>query len=159
MTKKTSKKTRALDLKQVLSAVDARDYNFYDSLTQDQLKEFSPYVLMRYVSSSNGDFDIQEWFLDKTNETVNKHHWVLSKNHKALLWKLYAGVGTGVPMFHQYIPTLKVELNKIEKLIAELNPSMKTDDVKLLASMMTDDDKAELFDKMGFDKDQRKQYQ
>jgi hypothetical protein len=32
-------------------------------------------------------------------------------------------------------------------------------DIKLLASLMTDADKKELFDKMGFDKSQRKEYE
>jgi hypothetical protein len=33
------------------------------------------------------------------------------------------------------------------------------DEIKLLASVMTDEEKLELFDKMGFDKKDRKEYQ
>jgi hypothetical protein len=33
------------------------------------------------------------------------------------------------------------------------------DDIKVLASVMTKEDKEELFDKMGFDKKQRKEYE
>jgi hypothetical protein len=161
MTKKQTrvKKERKLDIKDVLKAVDTRNYDFYDSLDEEQKKEFSPYPLMRYISNSNGDFETQAWFVERTNELVNKHHWVLGSKHKALLWKLSAGVGVGEVTFHQYLPALKVELVKIEKLIAKLNPLMKTEDIKLLASMMTDEDKEELFDKMGFDKKDRKEYE
>jgi len=154
-----SKKESALELKDVLKAVDLRNYDFYDQLTAEQEKELSPYVLMRFISNVQGDADTQEWFLDRTNELVNKNHWNLSKNHKKLLWKLCAGVGAGVPSFHPYLPLLKIELNKIEKLIAELNPLMKTEDIKLLASMMTEEEKQELIDKMGFDDKQRKAYE
>ena len=86
-----------------------------------------------------------------TNEFVNKNHWDISK-YQDLTWKLCAAVGTGIPTFHQYLPAKKIELDKFEKLLGELNPSMKLDDIKMLASMMDDTDREELFDKMGFDK-------
>jgi len=44
-------------------------------------------------------------------------------------------------------------------LLAEIYPARKMEDIKLLASMMTEKDKQELFDKMGFDKKQRKEYE
>ena len=149
-----------LDIKRELAGVDLRNYNFYDNLTEGEKKSFSPYILMRYVSNSDGDREIQEWFIEITNELVNKDHWNLSKNHKALLWKLFAGVGVGAHMRHQYLKAgAKEKANKIEKLLCELYPAMKMSDIKLLASMMTKEDKQELFDKMGFDKKQRKEYE
>lgn len=149
-----------LDIKRELSAVDLKNYDFYDSLTPEEQKEFSPYVLMRFTASVQGDRDIQEWFLEMTNEMVNKNHWVLSKNHKALLWKLHAATGAGVKCFHPYLAAGKKEkANKIEKLLVELYPAMKMNEIKMLAAMMDKKDKEELFDKMGFDKKQRKDYE
>jgi hypothetical protein len=149
-----------LDIKRELSAVDLRNYDFYNKLTDEEKKEFSPYILMRYVANVEGDRDIQEWFLEMTNELVNKDHWSLSKNHKALLWKLFAGCGAGVKCYHPYLKAgTKEKAVKIEKLIAELNPAMKMSEVKQLAKMMTKEDKTELFDMMGFDKKQRKEYE
>jgi len=150
----------ALDIKKELTAVDLRNYNFYDNLTADEKKSFSPFILMRYTSNVKGDHDIQEWYLERTNELVNKHHWVLSKHHKALLWKLFAGVGVGTRMYHQYLAAGKKEkAQKIKRLIAELYPAMKMNEIKLLSGMMTKEDIKELFDKMGFDKKQRKEYE
>ena len=152
--------TAKLDIKRELSAVDLKNYDFYDSLTPEEQKEFSPYVLMRFTASVQGDRDIQEWFLEMTNEMVNKNHWDLSKNHKALLWKLYAATGAGVKCFHPYLAAGKKEkANKIERLLCELYPAMKMADIKLMASMMDKKDREELFDKMGFDKKQRKEYE
>lgn len=149
-----------LDIKRELNAVDRKIYDFYDNLTDEEKKAFSPYILMRYTANVQGDQDIQEWFLEMTNECVNKNHWDLSKNHKALLWKLFAATGAGVSCYHPYIAAGKKEkANKIEKLLAEIYPARKMEDIKLLASMMTDKDKQELFDKMGFDKKQRKEYE
>jgi hypothetical protein len=150
-----------LDIKRELRAVDQKDYNFYDNLTDEEKKVFSPYILMRYTASVQmPDRDIQEWYLEMTNEMVNKNHWDLSKDHKALLWKLFAATGTGVNCYHPYLAAGKKEkANKIEKLLAELNPAMKMADIKLMASMMDKKDREELFDKMGFDKKQRKEYE
>lgn len=149
-----------LDIKRELKAVDTRDHDFYSNLTDEEKKGFSPYILMRYVSNVQGDKDLQEWFLETTNEHVNKNHWTLSKNHKELLWKLFASTGVGAPMYHPYLAAGKKEkIDKIEKLIAEIYPAMKIEDVKLLASMMSEQDKKKLFDDMGFDKKQRKDYE
>ena len=146
--------------KRQLGAVDRKDYSFYDNLTDEERKAFSPYVLMRYTANVQGDRDIQEWFLETTNELVNKNHWDLSKNHKGLLWKLFAASGAGVPAYHPYLAAGKKEkANKIEKLLCELYPAKKMDEIKLLASMMDKKDKDELFDMMGFDKKQRKEYE
>jgi hypothetical protein len=152
--------TAKLDIKRELKAVDTRDYNFYDNLTDDEKKAFSPFILMRYTANVQGDAALQEWFLEMTNEYVNKNHWELSKNHKPLLWKLFAGTGVGQSMYHPYLAAgKKAKANKIEKLLAEIYPAWKLEDIKILASMMDKKDIEELFDKMGFDKKQRKEYE
>ena len=149
-----------LDIKRELRAVDLKDYSFYDNLSEEEKKAFSPYILMRYVSNVQGDSDTQEWFLEMVNETVNKHFMVLSKDHKALLWKLFAVAGTGAVAFHPYLAAGKKEkANKVEKLLCEFYPAMKMSDVKFLAKLMTKKDVEELFDKMGLDEHQRKEYQ
>jgi hypothetical protein len=120
-----------LDIKRELAAVDLRNYNFYEKLTDQEKKEFSPYILMRYVANVEGDRDLQEWFLERTNELVNKDHWTLSKNHKALLWKLFASTGVGMKTYHPYLKAgTKEKAEKIEKLLAELYPAMKLSDIK-----------------------------
>lgn len=148
-----------LDIKRELQAVNNKDYDFYSSLTDEEKKAFAPYILMRYVSNPRNR-DAQEWCIERTNEFVNKNHWLLSKNHKSLLWKLYAGMGLGMNLDYQYVAAGKKEkANKIEKLLVELYPAMKMNEIKMLAAMMTDADKQELFDKMGLDKKSRKEYE
>ena len=96
-TAKKPKKIRVLDLNRVLSAVDNKNYKFYDTLNDAELKEFSPYVLMRFVSNvASNDRDIQEWFVEMTNELINKNFFNFSKEHSKLLWHLYAACGAGV---------------------------------------------------------------
>jgi hypothetical protein len=149
-----------LDIKRVLAAVDQKNYDFYNNLTDEEKKSFNPYVLMRYTASTAGDPDLQEWFIERTNEMVNKNYFNFSKDHQALLWKLYAATGAGVKTYHPYLAAgKKGKANRIEKLLAELYPAMKMSDIKLWASQMDENDCEELFDKMGFDKKQRKEYE
>jgi len=150
----------SLDIKRVLSAIDQRNYEFYDNLSEKEQKEVSPYVLMRYISNVNDGRDLQEWFVEMTNELVNKDHWTLSKSHKGLLWKLCAACGIGQKLFHPYLKSgTNSKGDKIEKLLAEIHPAMKMSDIELLASMMSKEDRDNLFDEMGFDKKQRKEYE
>ena len=149
-----------LDIGRELGAVNSRNYDFYKNLTDEEKKAFSPYILMRYVGNPQTDPDTYEFTIDRVNEFVNKNHWELSKGHKDLLWQLFAGCGTGMSLRYTYLKAgSKEKANKIEKLLAELYPAMKMSDIKLLASMMDKKDKDELFDKMGFDKKQRKDYE
>jgi hypothetical protein len=152
--------TAKLDIGRELSAVDYKNYDFYKNLTADEKKAFNPFILMNFTSNTDSrDRDIQEWFIESTNEYVNKNYVPISK-HKELLWKLYAATGAGVKTGHQYLAAKKdTGFNKIETLIAEIYPAMKYDEIKLTASLMDKNDVKELLDKMGFDKKQRKQYE
>jgi hypothetical protein len=154
------KTTESLDIKNELDAVNRRDYDFLDGFPEEVAKTFSPYVFMRYIGNPQGDQDLQEWCIERTNEFVNKHHWTLSKDHKKLLWKLSAAIGTGMSVRYQYLAANKKEkTDKFEKLLADLNPAMKLSDVKMLSQLMTDEEKSELLDSLGYDKKQRKQYE
>jgi len=149
-----------LDIKRELAAVDMRDKDFYNNLTDQEKKEFSPYILMRYVSNVQGDTFWQEHYLEACNELVNKNHWAFTKNDKGMLWKLFAGCGTGQKMYHPYLAAgKKQKAVKIEKLLCELYPAMKLEDIKVQASLMDKNDITELFAKLGFDKKQRKEYE
>jgi hypothetical protein len=152
--------TAKLDISRELNAVNRRDHNFYKNLTEEEQKAFSPYILMRYVSNPQTDPDTYEFVLERVNDLVNINHWTLSKGHKHLLWELFASCGVGVNLRYTYLKAnTKEKAKKIEKLLEELYPAMKLADIKVLASMMDKKDCDELFDKMGFDKKQRKEYE
>lgn len=149
-----------LDIKKELKSIDLKKYDFYDCLSDEEKKQFNPYILLRYVSNVEGDSDLQEWFVETTNEFINKNFWSLSKNHKSLLWRLYAGVGIGSSFYHPYVPAKKKEkTDKFEKLLLELYPTLKISEIKLLANLMDNSDRETLFDELGFDKKKKKEYE
>jgi hypothetical protein len=150
-----------LDINSELRNINRRNHGFYDSLDDDVKKAFSPYILMRYVSNPQDvDPETYEFILDRVNDLVNKDHWILSKGHKGMLWKLFASCGTGMDIRYQYLKlnSKSSANNKTEKLLAEIYPAKKMEDIKVLASLMTKEDLNELFDSLGFDKKQRKEY-
>ena len=50
-----AEKKKFLDLKAMLSAVDRRDKEWYNKLSDDDKKLFAPFIAMRYVSNVKGD--------------------------------------------------------------------------------------------------------
>ena len=75
-----------LDIKSMMRAVDSRDKTWYDRLTDEDKKLYSPYMSMKWTAAvEHKDKVIQEFYIEEVNENVNKHLWTLSKNHKSLL--------------------------------------------------------------------------
>jgi hypothetical protein len=74
---------KKIDLKSMLGAVDRRNKEFYSQLSDEQKKEFSPFMVMRWTSSIKGSKQLQEHYLELTNEFLNKDFSVLYK-HKEL---------------------------------------------------------------------------
>ena len=66
---------KKIDLKSMLGAVDRRNKEFYSQLSDEQKKEFSPYMVMRWTSSIKGSKQFQEHYLELTNEFLNKDFW------------------------------------------------------------------------------------
>ncbi len=133
-----AEKKKFLDLKSMLRAVDKRDKDWYNRLSDDDKKLFAPFIAMRYVSSVKSDTFFQEHYLEMCNEFVNKHHWTLSKNHKGLIWKLMSMCGAYENFFHQYIAAPKKQTkNKFTQTLLDKNPTMKQDDAELLSTIMS----------------------
>ena len=47
--------SKFLDLKSTLKAVDMRDKDFYEQMSDEDKKKYSPYMLMRYAASVKSD--------------------------------------------------------------------------------------------------------
>lgn len=87
----------------VLPSADTRNKNFYDNLTDEEKKGFSPWLIQRYLSSAESHTaEMIEHYLIMTNELVNVNHSVL-KNYPDLMWKMMSIVGVGAKMKHPYI--------------------------------------------------------
>ena len=101
-----------IKLANVMLAIDKRNRDWYNNLSDDQVKAFSAWMMMRYASSVQGDKAVD--YLYMVNECVNKNFMELSK-HPELQWLLFTLCGSGKKEYHPYIkpPGGKKKKNKI----------------------------------------------
>ena len=130
-----------LDLKSTLRNADMRNKNYYDTMSEEDQKLYSPFMLMKYMASVKGEQWMQEHYVEMINEVVNKHLWTVSK-HKKLAWILTAMCGVEQGQFHPWLGSKKkTGNNDKQKMLTTLYENMKQDDIELLAEI---NDKKEL---------------
>lgn len=147
-----------LPLNKVLGAMDRKDRKFYDTLTDEEKKAFSPFLMNRYASSVKGVSDLQEWWLIATNKRVNTHFFDLSK-HPKLQWLLLTSASPGMgTAFHEWIANKKKTAgkNKIGKALNHLYPNAKPDEIEVLEKLNTSKDVKEHLIELGYDDKQVK---
>lgn len=132
-----------LSIQNEMSCFDRKDREFYDSLTDEERKKFSNYLMIRWGSSVQGSRELQEFYVIATNERLNKHFFSVNK-HPKLQWLMATSVSPGMGSHrHQWIAPKKKEAsnNEVKKVLVDLYPAMKMSDIDTMAAMMT---KAEL---------------
>ena len=140
-----------LNIANEMRCFDLKDRNFYDSLTEEERKKFSNYLMIRWGSSVQGITELQQYYVVSTNEKLNKHFFDLSK-HPKLQWLLATAVSPGMGSHrHQWIPPKKKEKgnNEIKKALMELYPAMKADEIDLLSKLITKKELKELLKDLG----------
>ena len=151
----------SLPLNKVLPALDKKDRKFWDRLTDEEKKAFSPFLYNRYASSVKADKLLQNWYLRSTNERTNKNFFdVSTSKHPKLHWLLLTTVSPGMGQkFHEWIPHKKKDKASktgFDKLIRKMYPNMKEDEVQLLASIVTKKELKEQLVELGWDDKQIK---
>ena len=139
-----------LQIKDIMSAVDRKDYNYYTNLTDEQRKSLNLWMTQRYASSVQGKF--AGHYLVMVNEFMNTHWSDISK-HPELQWKLMCLAGTGKVQFHPFVkvPKAKRKKNKVEELVRELFPLLKNDEIELFLKMNSNDEIKEVAIESGVD--------
>lgn len=137
-----------------MRVLDSKDRQFYDSLTDEERKKFSPYLMMRYAASVEGSADFQEWYLRATNERVNVNFFdVSTTKHSKLQWLLCTTVSPNMGTQRHYWITAKKKTkdNPTLKLLKQLYPKAKNDELNLLAKLNSTDDIKKLAREHGFE--------
>jgi len=143
-----------LPIKDILAAIDMDGKNVWKELSDDERKQVSFWLLNRYVSSVKGNRDKQELAVFKTNEYYNKNYMEVSK-HQQLQWQLLCMSGaTGKIEYHPWVGFKKktADNSKVVKVLEQIYPNMKQDEVELLARICTKKEVQELAEQHGFDR-------
>ena len=124
-----------------MAQFDSKNREFFDELTDEERKKFSPFLMIRYGSSVSGSRDLQEFYLIATNERLNKKFFAVNTaQHKKLQWLMATTVSPGLGNFrHNWIAPRKKEpgAGSMRKQLADLFPHLKDDEIDLLAQITT----------------------
>jgi hypothetical protein len=124
-----------------MAQFDSKNRQFFNELTDEEKKKFSPFLMIRYGSSVSGGRELQEFYLIATNERLNKKFFAVNTTqHKKLQWLMATTVSPGLGNFrHNWIAPKKKEpgAGSMRKQLSELFPHLKDDEIALLAQITT----------------------
>ena len=125
-----------------MTQFDRKNREFYDSLTDEERKKFSNYLMIRWGSAVQGSQELQEFYVIATNERLNKRFFDINR-HPRLQWLCATTVSPGLGTHrHPWIAPKKREAGAtgISKQLAELYPHMKDDELDVMVKINTKKD-------------------
>tara|TARA_Y100001958_G_C21199727_1_gene526587 strand:- start:1075 stop:1545 length:471 start_codon:yes stop_codon:yes gene_type:complete len=150
---------KELDLfKELIPSIDMGFKELYDAASEDGKKDIKLdlWNLNRYISSVKGSREEQELAVFKINEYYNRNWNVLGgTDHVKLQWQLLCVAGkTGKKKFHPWIGLKKKkdDSSKAVKILANIYPNMKMDEVETLARISTKNEIKQLAKEHGYEK-------
>ena len=151
--------TDKLSIGNEMAQFDKKNRDFYDELTDEEKKKFSPFLMIRYGALVEGSSDMQAYYLMSTNEKLNKNFFDISATqHKKLQWLLATTVSPGLgTQRHTWLAAKKKESdNKTVKFLREIYPFIKEDEIELLRTLNSKDDLKQLAIEHGWTKERIK---
>jgi len=104
------KKAYKIELWPLLRNISTKNVGYYDSLTEENLKEFTPFVIMRWLTGGNDGRPLSAHQIYFLNELVNPYAFEFTRRdqmHKKLLYNLMTISTTG--------KNYKYTFNKVKK--------------------------------------------
>jgi len=137
-----------LSLAEIFAGIDTNSKSLWKELSEEQRKSVSFWLLNRYASAVSGNRDAQELAVVMTNEIYNKNWNELGVKHPQLQWQLLCATHNAASSIrrHNWIGFKKKtgDNSKSVKLLEQLYPNMKHDEVELLARIHTKKELKEL---------------
>lgn len=131
-----------LSIQNEMAQFDRKNRGFYDELTDEERKKFSPYLMVRWGSSVHGSPDLQEFYVIAANERLNKHFFAVNR-HPKLQWLMATTVSPDMgTQRHQWIAPKKKDAgsNEVRRALMDRYPNMKMSDIEVLAAITTKQD-------------------
>ena len=147
-----------IKLADLFGAVNRKDRDWWERLSDAQRKNFGAWLYSRYMSIvRHNNPDMHRYYVLSANKTLNIDFSRLIKNHRKLIYLLMTTMPNEFTRAdHQYIPPLKKnktdkKTNNKMRILSELNPSSKDADIETLASVMSDAEFEELLISHGWE--------
>lgn len=126
-----------LSIKNEMAMLDGKVRNFYDDLTEEERKKFSPYIMLKYSANVDGNLDLAEYYLRRCNDTYNKDFFNIGR-HPKLQWLCATTISPGMGnTYHYWLKTPKkgASSNKERKFLQQLYPNAKEDELDMLVDI------------------------
>lgn len=145
-----AKKVPKIALSEMLNALDMRDREWYSRLTDEQKKEFSPWLVMRYASSVSGPDYVEDHYLTITNQLCNVNFSSLGKEHDELHWLCLQAVGIGKKQMHPFIrPPKRKVMNKVFAWLVARYPGLSDEEIELMIKINSPEELRSLAEQSG----------
>lgn len=141
-----------LDINTEMRAFDTKDRGFYDSLSDEERKKFSTYLMLKWGPNVEGSPELQEWYLRVHNDRVNMNFFDIGR-HPKLQWLLCSTVSPGMgAKRHYWIKAPKGTGNaKAFKFIESQYPHLSREEIDIMVQLNTADQLKELARDLGWD--------
>jgi len=138
------------DLFAALSALDKKDYGYYDRLTDEQKQKFNPFMLIKwftYVTTKNSS--LEQFYVLSTNHYSNKYLFNEKVyGHPKLIWLMLCASsprqGTlrraWIPQIREKISSMKESASKseIKEYYTKTYPNTDIDAIEEISSRFVD---------------------
>ena len=144
------------DLFDALTAMDKKDYGYYDRLTEEQQKKFVPYMMTHWMSAIKGSGDVQGYYLRSVDYHANKHLFnEYVQKHPKLQWYMLCASSPGLgKQFHQWIPHLgskvtslkePAKTKEIKEYYTKIYPKVDSDDIDEISKAFVQEHKRKCY--------------
>jgi len=148
--------TDKLNIANEMRMFDRKVRSFYDDLTEEERKKFSPFLMIRWGSAVEGSRELQEFYVIATNERLNKHFFnINTARHKKLQWLMATTVSPDLgTQRHSWISFKKKEsgAGTKRKQLAEIFPHYKDDELDVMMEIVSQKEIDQYFRAAGQDK-------
>ena len=143
-----------------LERLDRKDREFFDNLSEEEKKKFSPFLMIRWGASVMGSAELQAYQLISVNERLNKNFFdINTTKHKKFQWLMATTVSPGLgKQYYKWLGHKKETKSKVEKLLMEFYPHYGDEEIKLMVEINTKDDLKKLARQHGWDDKKIKEY-
>lgn len=140
--------TKRLDIFQILGQLN-RKQDILAHLSEDEIKQIQPFVIMRWLTGSNNAKQI--YFL---NELINPQVFALNR-HKELVAKLLTVCTFGVSQQYKWIPPVSnnTSFPNISDMLIKAY-QCKTSEAKSIISLLSDEDILSIATELGYQQEE-----
>jgi len=105
------------DLFSAIDAIDKKNYDYYDNLTEEQKKGFVPFMMTHWISQVKSKADLQRYYIQSVDYHANTNLFnEYVQKHPKLQWLMLCASSPNLgKQFHQWVPHITNKVGKLKE--------------------------------------------